>query len=198
MSSEIRSAIRIFEKWFADKETRKRALNDIHEAISKADINGDFAASQAYLLKLADFYNELGEWDKVEPLKAHATLRATLQGDTKVADQIIGKLNLDHPYSSIMNTIEEARRGGEGSKYYLLDLEVQNIFGEYKEISPLPLIDFGDEEELQITLEDYFQIGLYHAVIIERKTLARKLVEIPVGKKEQLDAVESLNKQIIQ
>ena len=197
MSSEIRSFIRQVGKWFMDPDSREKAMNDLKDAIILADEKGEYAASYAYLMRYADFLSELGKANLTNAVYIQASIRASLMGDEVKILESKSKIPAEHPYRSIADTFHTAQKRDGEKHFYLLDLEYKTIFGDFAKVSPLPMIDFEDEEEALVILEDFYDVALYHAHIIERKSLVKERVDIAVGKLEKLDAVETVSKYII-
>lgn len=197
MSSEIRSFIRQIEKWFVSIESRDRAIDDLQEAIKTADSNSDYLASYNYLMKLAEFYPKIGKKKFVAQLHAQAMIRALAIGKPELIQEAQSKMDPEQPFFKITQSLADAKDPKKGKQFYLLDLEYQTIFGDFIKMEPLPMIDFEDENEAQIILEDFFQHGYYHVHMIERTSLVKERVDIAVGKKEKLDNVETVHKQIL-
>ncbi len=197
MSSEIRSFVRQVTKWFEDPDSRSRAVRDLADAIKLADEKADYAASYAYLMKYADFQRTLDNSNVLNTIYFQAFIRATMINDETKVLESKSKIFSEHPYHSLAETIHQAQKRDGEKHFYLLDLEYQTIFGDFEKISPLPMIDFEDEEEAQVILEDFYPVALYHAHIIERKSLVKERVDIAVGRMEKLDAVETVSKHVI-
>jgi tetratricopeptide (TPR) repeat protein len=197
VSSEVRSFIRQIDKWFNSDDSRDRALKDLQEAILHADDKNDYQASYSYLMKLGELYLKSGRHLKINAIYTQAALRALAYDNQIDFTNAMKNINPEHPYHKIISAIQTTTINDGKKHFYLLDLEYQTIFGTFQKLNPLPMIDFEDEEEAQIILEDYFPHGYYHVHMIERKTLVRERVDIAVGKKETLDAVETFRRQVV-
>ena len=190
VSTEIRSFIRQLDKWF--EENPEKAIEKGISALKEADKKGEFEASFQYAQKLAEFFEKLGKKSRAQQMIAVATIRSSFLDKPLEQKRLLAKLNPKRASANFASSVIEGRGDDAEKHYFLLELEQQSLWGDFRKIEPLPLIDFANTEEAQIILEDYFPHGVYHLHMVERNSLQKRRIDIPVGKQENLDIIDSI------
>ncbi len=189
-SSEIRSLLRQLDKEYQnDPEiTIAKTIENIRNYDKEQDFDGSFQLA----MKLGEWYEQLDNVERANSAKALALVRASFLNDPLKVKMIEKNLDLTSMKIRFAHSINMGK-GDTGRKhYYLVNLELQTLWGDFIKVNPIPLIDFNDENEVQEILEDYFPYGVYHVHMIERNTNQQRRVDIPVGKFETLEIVETV------
>ncbi|RMG41342.1 MAG: hypothetical protein D6732_02575 [Methanobacteriota archaeon] len=190
LSTEIKTFVRQLEKWF--EENPQEAIDRAISAMKEADEKGDYEATFHYAKKLAELYEKLGDRTKSQRMIAIATIRSSFLDNPLEQKRLAALLDLTRGVSKFAASVLEGRGDDAEKHYFLLELEQQSLWGDFRKIEPLPLIDFANTEEAKIILEDYFPHGVYHLHMVERNSHQRRRIDIPVGKQENLDIIDSV------
>ncbi len=195
MSSEIRSFIRQIEKWV--ETDPEKALSEGITAIQKEDRLFNFEGSYIIASKLAEILEQLGDKTRAAKMAGIAAIRATFLNNPIEEKKSLAKLDPERPISLFANSIVDGKGDDSHKHYYLLELEQQSLWGDFKKLTPLPFIDFENADEAKMILEDYFPNAIYHLHMIERNTHQKRRIDIPVGQLEELDVIETVRTVII-
>ena len=196
MSSEIRSKLRQVKRQFATLKTREKAIESLKELILKTDRKGNYSASAEYLIQLADFQKELGNTKVINLLLKCALARASLSNNGALVNKINSKFDETHPYSRVAQEMSKAKENNKSKGLHLTVFKFQTIFGDYMDLQ-IPFIKFEDKDEVEIMLEDYYPSGKYMIQLIDAKSQFTFNLELPIGKLETIDVLESVNKSVI-
>lgn len=178
------------EKWF--EEDPKIAIERGISALKEADKKGDFEAAFFYSSKLADFFSAIGDRVHSHRMMGIAAIKSAFLDNPLEQKKILSKLDHERAISKFAKSVIEGMGDDAEKHYFLLELEQQSLWGDFKKIEPLPLIDFANTEEAQIILEDYFPHGVYHLHMVERNSQQKRRIDIPVGTQENLDIIENV------
>lgn len=191
MSSEIRTFVRQLDKWF-ETDDSQTAIAEGTKAIKEFDAQGNFQASYLIAAKLADLLESHNEDILSSKYRAISLIRSIFVDDPLEAKKALTKIGEDTAVAHFVQAVLDGKGDDSKRHYFLLDLEFQTLWGDFKKIRPLPLIDFEGESEAKTILEDYFPWGIYHLHMIERVTQRQRRIDIPVGQVENLDVIEKV------
>lgn len=196
MSSEIRTFVRQLEKW-SETDNVDIAISEGTKSIRSFDAQANYYGSYLVASKLADLLESKEQTNLASKFRGIALIRSIFLDDPLEAKKALTKADKETAIANFAQALQEGKGDDSKRHYFLLDLEFQTLWGDFKKIRPLPLIDFEGESEAKIILEDYFPWGIYHLHMIERGTQRQRRIDIPVGQVESLDVIEKVTTLII-
>ncbi len=188
MTPDYRSVLRKYDELLKQGELVS-ANEVVFQAIKEFDTDREYTNSINLLERMLT--NNNSEIFKTK-LISHIILRSMISGDSLKYNEYKDKIlrSEQTAMSRIILNILEKKEASEKFEYMLDGIEKQTIFGNFKQIEDIPMLEFENEDSVYNTIEDYFNYGKYVVNLIQINSNFHHSITVDIGESIDLTITE--------